>query len=228
MTSSDFTRPSSKIDRLPPILKTQVIQALIAGEPLRKIAQMAGCSHQQAKVYRDRHILPLINQRGTIIDQFDNPDKKPDIPRQTLTKTDQSTQVAENQQCRPAIESLNPEAKALVRGSPVRQGSEKLWERTERALDRAEVAVRITKDRDTGELVAIGPDIATLAKVLSVANKQIETQAKLSGEIGTEASRGPSISIQIVVPGAECSVASMAAEGTVIDVPSGARIGTKR
>jgi hypothetical protein len=62
-----------------------------------------------------------------------------------------------------------------------RQRLEKLHARVDKALERAEVAVRVVNQG--GRLVAAGADLAPLAPLLSVAHKNLEMLGWATGEL---------------------------------------------
>jgi hypothetical protein len=94
-----------------------------------------------------------------------------------------------------------------------------LWGRTDRALDRAEGAVRVVTDRETGELVAVGPDVAAIAPILNQAHRNIEMLGKVTGEL--EAAAAVQVAIQIVVPAGQQQPAvniGQAVEFTAVEI----------
>ena len=73
---------------------------------------------------------------------------------------------------------------------------EKLHRRVDRALDRAETAVRVT-EKD-GKLVAAGADLGPIAPLLSQAHRNLEMLGRATGEL--EPQGASSMQIQIICP----------------------------
>jgi hypothetical protein len=78
---------------------------------------------------------------------------------------------------------------------------EKLYRRVDRALDRAETAVRVI-EKD-GKLVAAGADLGPIAPLLSAAHRNLEMLGRATGEL--EPAGSASMSIQIICPAAGSS-----------------------
>lgn len=117
----------------------------------------------------------------------------------------------------PAEANLTKEvAEKLLQASPFRQRLESLWVRTDKALNRAESAVRVVSVE--GAMVAVGADLSAMAPLLNQAHKNVELQGHVTGELGQQ-QNGPSIAIQINVPaGSGVSVRAQADEGAIVEV----------
>jgi hypothetical protein len=83
--------------------------------------------------------------------------------------------------------------------SVFRDRLEKLWQRTDRTLDKAESAVRVGKD-EAGNPVFGAQDLTPIGPLLAQAHKNVELLARATGEL--ELVGGPSLSIQIICPSA--------------------------
>lgn len=89
----------------------------------------------------------------------------------------------------------------IVQASPFRERLENLWNRTQKAADRAEKAVRVVKDQESGELVPVGPDVSAIAPILNQAHKNVELLGRVTGELQENTGRA-NVAIQIVIPNA--------------------------
>ena len=78
-----------------------------------------------------------------------------------------------------------------------RAGIDKLRDRIDRTLDKAESAQRVVDVE--GTLVAVGADLAVLAPLCNQMHKNLELLGRATGEL--EPTGGSSVSIQIVLPG---------------------------
>lgn len=113
-------------------------------------------------------------------------------------------------QTKPAPEPLSRDTNAIqmatqaIKDAPVlsifRQRLEKLHGRIDRSLDKAETAVRVTFDKESGEEVVIGADLGVIAPLLNQAHKNLEILGRATGEL--EPSGGAGVSIQILCPSA--------------------------
>jgi hypothetical protein len=185
VSSADFARPRSKIDKLPPILKTQVIDAMLAGVPLRKIAAVAGCDVKGVKTYRDRYILPILQARDPL--RHGLGEVEPQQPQQTPTSPQHAVEVEPQTRLTGEQPPRDPEAQGLIRSTPVRQRTERLWARTERVLDRVES--RADEDFSGREWAAVA----------TVAHRNAELLGRLTGELHDRSGPGD-VNIQILMP----------------------------
>jgi transposase len=168
----------SFIDELPEVQRRQVVDAILEGKSSRYIAKIAGCSHSVVNQYRRRTVLPAI-QKAQQVQAFQP------LPRTTLEALQQQTVLT----------------REIVQASPFRDRLEKLWQRTEKAADRAERAVRVVKDEKSGELVPVGPDVSAIAPILNQAHKNVELLGRVTGELQENTGRA-NVAIQIVIPNA--------------------------
>lgn len=146
----------------------------MAGASLRKAAEIGGVSHEAVKAYKVKVVIPAMRKAQEI--QSFLPLDKPDS-----VKVQEHTSLTRD----------------IVRTSVFRDRLEKLWEKTENAIERAETAVRTVVDPDTGQLVAVGPDVAAIAPILNQAHKNVHMLGVATGEIEQVAAN---IAIQIVLP----------------------------
>ena len=165
----------STIDNLPEVQRRKVVDAILAGKSLRQVAKMVGISAVSVKVYKDKVVMPAI-RTAQKVQAF-----------QSLPSTNSEL-----------IKEQTAITRDIIQASPFKQRLEKLWDRTEKALDRAETAVRVVKDEDTGQLVSVGPDVAAIGPLLNQAHKNVELLGRVTGEL--EVSAGSNIAIQIVLP----------------------------
>lgn len=186
-----------KIDKLPLTQKQAVIDAILRGESLRKVAALAGCSAMVVSRFRDNVVLPSLGTH--------RPGHDPLQPRQPST----SDTPAPKQCPDSPLAVSKDETKLIARASPVRQRLQHLWEKTDKFIGQVD-----GKDR-------------TAPGLLAQAHKNIELLAKVTGEIDSRAGSGPSIAVQIVMPATSAEPAiTVEGNQTVIDVP-GVRIGLK-
>jgi hypothetical protein len=165
----------SFIDELPEVQRREVVDALLAGKSLRQVGKIAGCSHSVIQDYKRRTLLPALRQAQEV---------------QAFQPLPPTNREALQQQARLT--------KDIIQASPFKDRLEKLWDRTDKALDRAESAVRVVLDEDTGKLVAVGPDVSAIAPLLNQAHKNVELLGRVTGEL--EVAAGSNIAIQIVLP----------------------------
>ncbi len=160
--------------------RTLIDESFLANESLRSIQAKISpyVSVMALQRYRKQVILPAVNNAAM-------------VAKFCKDKTSNS---------QPAIANLTKDvAEKLLQASPFRQRLESLWVRTEKAVTRAETAVRTVTDRDTGELVAAGPDVSAIAPLLNQAHKNLELLGQVTGELQSAQGSG-STTIQIVTP----------------------------
>lgn len=162
------------------------------------MGKIAGVSHTVIQDYKRRVVLPAIQsaQKLQSFQPLDRPDSVRAVEQAGLTKD-------------------------IVRASPFRDRLEKLHGRIENALDRAETSVRVVRDKDTGELVPVGPDVAAIAPIMNQAHKNLELLGRVTGEL--EAPAAANVAIQIVMPSiapasAEAGCGGSTAGSAVIDI----------
>jgi hypothetical protein len=185
----------SRIEQLPEVERQKVVDALIEGRSLREVAKLAGISHVQVMRYKKDILVPAIRaaQKVQALQSLDSPNK-------------------------PTSEIFAEQAnltKHVVESSLFRERLEKLWRRTEKALDRAETAVRLVKD-STGADVVAGPDVAAIAPILNQAHKNVHMLGLATGEI--EASAAVDVGIQIVMPNTPSAESADMPEGPVFNI----------
>src|SRR4051812_17401184 len=96
------------IDTLPEALKQKCVNALLSGDTLIHVAQMAGCSRDAVSNYKHRRLLPAVA---------------------TAQKLQRLQTTASE------IQGQTHLASEIVGTSPLRERLEKLWERTDNALE---------------------------------------------------------------------------------------------
>jgi hypothetical protein len=213
--ASDFPhRRRYAIDLLPAAKKQAVIEAILNGIPLRRIAEMAGCNFNSVKRYRDEKVLPTLQSKPER--EFTAALKK--RAKAPAVQAPQAVHVSQNNAIHPDTKSITPlesaesTARQIVRASPVRERLQKLWERTDGYLDK----------------IAADDELLGLASgLLNQAHKNVELLAKVTGEIA-RGEHATNVSVNIVMPPAlGCSYVKPVDEdeSVVIDVGSAAKIG---
>lgn len=177
--------------------KKHIIDSLLAGVPLRKVAATLDPPVHFASLqrYKLQHIRPAVANAQSIAKVLGK-DK-------SITDDDLATVTAEL-------------ATKAIHASPFRERLENLWQRTDKSIARAENAVRTVTDRETGELLAAGPDVAAIAPLLNQAHKNLEMLGQATGELAN-ASTG-STTIIVVTHGGHASARPARPEPEVIDV----------
>jgi hypothetical protein len=104
----------SVIDNLPEVQRSKVVDALLAGQPLRKVAKLVGISAQQVGEYKTKVLLPAILTAQKV------------QALQGVTKPN-AVRVAEQT-------SLTRD---IVKSSPFRERVEKLWGVTDESIEKA-------------------------------------------------------------------------------------------
>ena len=167
----------SVIDNLPEAERRKVVDALLAGETLSTVGKMVGISAVAVKAYKDRVIVPAIKaaQKVQAI-QGIPPTNAETIQQQTALTRD------------------------IVRASPFLDRLEKLWERTDRALDKAETA----------------SELAVMPGLLNQGHKNLELLGRVTGELETPAQQ--QIAIQIVMPQAVLGSSGDRPDVEVVDI----------
>lgn len=89
---------------------------------------------------------------------------------------------------------------------------EYLWDKTSKAVERAETAVKTAVDRETGELYAVGSDLAVIGPLLAQAHKNQELLGKAAGVLTESVQQQPAGGAQISV-----TVPVMIAPGTRVE-----------
>lgn len=184
---------SCAIDKLPEAQRKKVVDALLAGQSLRKVSKLAGVSHTVVDDYKRRVVLPAL------------------ATAQKFKEFQGVTETSEAQ-----VRDTVTLTRDIVKSSPFRDRLQSLWDRTEKSIERAEQAVRVVTDRETGRLLAVGADVAAIAPLLNQAHKNLEMLGQVTGELA-HASSGPNVNIQINIP-AGSSVRAQAAEGDVVEI----------
>jgi hypothetical protein len=192
----------------------RMITSFLAGSPAREIARWSSpkVGHVSISRYMAARVTPALRNAANLLSvdpprtapdravrAMHNRERKPRITnRQREQKQVEQGQVEQQKQAEQQVERLAVEA--LV-AAPVlslfRQRLETLHARVDKALDRAESAVRVVNQG--GKLVAAGVDLGPLAPLLSVAHKNLEMLGRTTGEL--EQQSIGSLSIQIVCPG---------------------------
>ncbi len=72
-----------------------------------------------------------------------------------------------------------------AQSSPFRSRLEQMWGRAERSMDRAETAVRVTMDKESGEYLVAGQDVAAIAPLMAQAHKNLELLGRATGELAS-------------------------------------------
>jgi hypothetical protein len=161
------------IENLPEVQRKKVVDALISGVSLRKVGEMAGCSVTAVMAYKKRVVKPALRTAHQV-QHF-----------QAVTSLD-----SQRFQEHAAL------TRDIVQASPFRERLEKLWDRADKALDKAENAVR-TRVVD-GVEVWEEQGLQAIAPLLNQAHKNVELLGRVTGEL--EVAAGSNIAIQIVLP----------------------------
>ena len=149
----------------------------MAGEKLVTVAKMAGCSVQAVAAFKKRIFKPALKLAAQI------------QPYQQVNSLEISEPVKVAQHA--AL------TRDILGSSPFQERLQRLWHRTEKALDKAETAVREIKDTH-GNVVALADDLSAVAPLLNQAHKNVLILGRATGELETSAAVG--IAIQIVLP----------------------------
>jgi hypothetical protein len=166
--------------------KQKIIDGILSGQSVRAIARSVNppIEFNAIQRYKTRIVRPILaraeeNERLMGELQATSPATRPPKPSPVaLQKTATAIQDA-------------------PRLSIFRQRLEKIWERTDRTLDKAESAVRVGKD-DEGNIVFGAQDITPIAPLLAQAHRNAEILGKATGEL--EAQVAGSFSIQVICP----------------------------
>jgi hypothetical protein len=181
-----------------------MIEAFIAGTPAREIARWAHprVAHNTISRYMRARVRPALNNAARLF-AVDPPRTCGALDGEAKKKTrNVATQQTEPQMERDQAEQLAMEALVAAPAlSLFRARLEKLHGRVDRALDRAETAVRVI-EKD-GKLVAAGADLGPIAPLLSAAHRNLEMLGRATGEL--EPAGSSSMSIQIICPAAGSS-----------------------
>lgn len=168
----------SVIDNLPEAQRRKVVDALLAGESLRAVAKIAGVSHTQVDRYKRNTVMPALKAAQQVQSLQPLPETNMEAIRQQAVLT-----------------------RDIVRASPFRDRLEKLWERTDKALDKVEKT----------------QDLAPMAPLLNQAHKNCEMLGRATGEL--ESAANNSVAIQIVMPAGPAYGQRFEAEAIEIAMP---------
>jgi hypothetical protein len=199
---------------LPAAKKQAVIEAILNGIPLRRIAEMAGCNFNSVKRYRDEKVIPQLQSQPER--EFTAAVKKrakvPAVQAPQAIHVSQNNAIHHDTKSITPLESAENTARQIVRASPVRERLQKLWERTDGYLDK----------------IAADDELLGLASgLLNQAHKNVELLAKVTGEIA-RGEHTTHVSVNIVMPTAigNANVPRVDNDDpVVIDVGSAAKIG---
>lgn len=181
------------IDNLPENKRRKVLDALLRGESLRKVAKMAGVSHTVVSDYKRKVMIPALKTAQ----QFKENQPLPETRGQHLAETANLT-------------------RDIVKASPFMERHEFLWGKVTQGIEKAENAVRVVTDRETGQLMSVGPDVGVLAPLLNQAHKNLELLGQVTGEL--QQAPQAQTNIMIVVPASSNYAAGREAEPVTIDI----------
>jgi len=169
--------------------------ARLSGVPLRKIAAVAGCDVKGVKTYRDRYIVPILQARDPLRHALGEvePQHEPQQRQQTPTGPQHALEVEPQTRLTGEQPARDQEAQGLIRSTPVRLRTERLWARTERVLDRVESSGR------------------EWAAVATVAHRNAELMGRMTGEL--QERHAGNVNIQI-----NMAATSRRVEPTTIDI----------
>jgi len=191
-----------KIDCLPPALKAAVIDGIIKGRPLREIAKLVPCSPTVIMRYRDAVVIPSLTGKPLGDPRSPSP----------VQPAGQTVQLAEQMDTPTSSTRGHTNIRDMVRASPVRERVQKLWDRTDKLLDKVD---------EKESLIAVAPGL------LNQAHKNVELLAKMTGEIQDgRGGGGPAVAVQIVYHGSEPPAVTIDQHGN-IDAP-GVSIGVSK
>ena len=165
------------IDKLPETQRQLVLNAMLEGQPARKVAAIAGISRQAVCLYKKNRFLPSLraSMQAASNHQVTNTDGINNEP--TIQRTVELT-------------------RGVISSSPFRAQLASLKDRTERLLDCAESGIRA---RDDGKPNTA--DAAACAPLIAQAHKNVELLGRATGEL--EQAAGPQIAVQIVIPASQ-------------------------
>ena len=107
-------------------------------------------------------------------------------------------------------------AALTAQSSPFRSRLEQMWGRAERSMDRAETAVRVTMDKESGEYLVAGQDVAAIAPLMAQAHKNLELLGRATGEL---ASTDQNVTnVMVVIPQASAQPSSQPDDVLTIDI----------
>ena len=181
----------------------KMIEAFIAGTPTREIARWANprVAHNMISRYMRARVRPALNNAARLF-AVDPPRSGPVFEKESHEQMEARPKTTPPPAWHPQMERDQAEQlamEALVAApalSIFRARLERLHDRVDRALDRAETAVRVV-ERD-GKLVASGADLGPIAPLLSQAHRNLEVLGRATGEL--EPQGASSMSIQIICP----------------------------
>ena len=177
---------SSSVETHP---QRQYIDVLIVGGmSLRKIGQSVTPPVSPMVLQRYKKLQGIVGAR--VKDKLED-QKIQQLTGVALQPIQNDTKIASV----PDVVPLNGETEIVMRPHSLRERQEALGRRIERALDRAEKAVDVTKDKD-GNIVHVADSLRPLAPLMREAHRNIELQGAISGELAHATQQ--TVAVQIV------------------------------
>jgi hypothetical protein len=166
--------------------KQKIIDGILSGQPVRDIARSVSppIGFNAIQRYKTRIVKPILGQA--------------EETERLLGELQARPPAAPPRKASPAaIQKADTAIQDAPRLSMFRDRLEKLWQRADRTLDKAEAAVRVGEDQE-GNAVFGARDITPIAPLLNAAHKSLELLGRATGELEPEGRQ--SIAIQIICP----------------------------
>ena len=166
--------------------KQKIIDGILSGQSVRVIARSVNppIEFNAIQRYKSRIVKPILGRA--------------EETERLLGELQAKPPAAPPPKASPlAIQKADTAIQDAPRLSMFRERLEKLWQRADRTLDKAEAAVRVSEDHE-GNAVFGARDITPIAPLLNAAHKSLELLGRATGELEPEGRQ--SIAIQIICP----------------------------
>jgi hypothetical protein len=164
--------------------RQQIFDSILAGRSVREICALVTppVSFMTIQRYKTKIVKPLI----------ENAENNPKLKKALGSYENLPVPLVSDTQ---VLQAVRERAEAAPAVTICRARMAKVGQRLDRALDRAEAAVKVIKDTD-GKDVVVGQDLAPLAPLINQEHKHIELWGKLTGELQPDNQQ--QINIQVI------------------------------
>ena len=165
--------------------KQEIIDAILAGDSLRKVSKMAGVSHMAVQNFR-RKIQPSVARAAALADleAFAN---------KALGETKQDVQAQANH-----IKELTRAVADADTSVLWRSRADSLWNRGDKFLSDAELARKVYHDKD-GNPVFDGADFSAITGVMNQLHRNLELTGRAWGVLREDQAAGVHVENMLVV-----------------------------
>jgi len=165
--------------------RQEIIDAILAGESLRKVGKMAGCSHTAVQAFK-RKLQPSIARAAALADLEAYANK-------ALKETSDDKETQANK-----IKALTRAVADADTSALWRSRADSLWNRGDKYLSDAELARKVYHDKD-GNPVFDGADFSAITGVMNQLHRNLELTGRAWGVLREDQAAGVHVENMLVV-----------------------------